>query len=152
MSKISRIFIKFFSLKNTKLGDQLLLITYFDNFDFQCTLSSKNVPKFWSLIPNQFKSLLWPFSKTSDLTYSPLNSIMLSCSSEVTLGYVAFSENLNFTCIIFDLPKNISNCWIFWVVSSLCNECKEVKLLWLTSLVGHWLNSKPVRILWSCYS
>ena len=34
------------SLKNTKMGDKLLLIPYFDNFDFQCTLFSKNVPKF----------------------------------------------------------------------------------------------------------
>ena len=25
------------SLKNTKMGDKLLLIPYFDNFDFQCT-------------------------------------------------------------------------------------------------------------------
>ena len=29
-------------LKNTKIGDKLLLIQYFDNFDFQCTLFSKN--------------------------------------------------------------------------------------------------------------
>ena len=34
------------SLKNTKMGDKLLLIPYFDNFDFQCTLFSKNAPKF----------------------------------------------------------------------------------------------------------
>ena len=32
-------------LKNTKIGDKLLLIQYFDNFDFQCTLFSKNLPK-----------------------------------------------------------------------------------------------------------
>jgi hypothetical protein len=34
------------SLKNTKMGDKLLLIAYFDNFDFQCTLFSNNAPKF----------------------------------------------------------------------------------------------------------
>ena len=36
----------FFSLKNTKMGGQLLSLTYFDNFDFQCTSFSKNTPKF----------------------------------------------------------------------------------------------------------
>ena len=30
----------FFSLKNKKMGDKLLLITYFDNFDSQITLFS----------------------------------------------------------------------------------------------------------------
>ena len=34
------------SLKNTKMEDKLLLIPYFDNFDFQCTLFSENMPKF----------------------------------------------------------------------------------------------------------
>jgi len=33
-------------LKNTKMGDKLSLIPYFDNFDFQCTFFSKNAPKF----------------------------------------------------------------------------------------------------------
>ena len=31
--------------------------TNFDNFDFQCTLFSKNVPKFYRSIPNQAKLL-----------------------------------------------------------------------------------------------
>ena len=34
------------SLKNKKMGYKLLLIPYFDNFDFQGTLFPKNVPKF----------------------------------------------------------------------------------------------------------
>jgi hypothetical protein len=34
MSKISQIFLIFFSLKNIKMEEQLLLMTYFDNFDF----------------------------------------------------------------------------------------------------------------------
>ena len=47
MSESSRIFTNlFFSLKNSKKGDQLLLMTYFHNFDFQCTLFSKIVPNF----------------------------------------------------------------------------------------------------------
>ena len=33
-------------LKNTKMGDKLLSIPYFDKFDFQCTSFSKNAPKF----------------------------------------------------------------------------------------------------------
>ena len=57
VSKISRIFAIFFSLKNAKMGDKLLLITNFDNFDFQSTLFSKNAPKFCRLITNQAKSL-----------------------------------------------------------------------------------------------
>ena len=42
------------SLKNTKMGDKLSLIPYFDNFDFQCTLFPKNAPN-WRTIPNQAK-------------------------------------------------------------------------------------------------
>ena len=38
---------KKFSLENTKMRDKLLLIPYFDNFDFQCTLFSKSAPKFF---------------------------------------------------------------------------------------------------------
>ena len=34
MSKIDRILLNFFSLKNIKKGEQLLLLSYFDNFDF----------------------------------------------------------------------------------------------------------------------
>ena len=45
------------SLKNPKMGDKLFLIPYFDNFDFRCTLFSKNAPKFWCLVPNQTKLL-----------------------------------------------------------------------------------------------
>ena len=33
-SKIGLIFLIFLSMKNIKKGDQLLLLTYFDNFDF----------------------------------------------------------------------------------------------------------------------
>lgn len=36
---------KKFSLKDTKMADKLLLLQYFENFDFQCTLFSKNAPK-----------------------------------------------------------------------------------------------------------
>jgi hypothetical protein len=39
------------------MGDKLLLIPYFDNFDFQCTLFPKNAPKFRRSIPNQAKLL-----------------------------------------------------------------------------------------------
>ena len=35
MSKISQTFTIFFSLKNSKKGDQVLLMKYFHNFDFQ---------------------------------------------------------------------------------------------------------------------
>ena len=44
-------------MKNTKMGDELLLITYLDNFDIQRSLFSKNAPKFWHSIPNQEKLL-----------------------------------------------------------------------------------------------
>ena len=39
------------------MGGKLLLIPYFDNFDFHGTLFSKNASKFWRLIPNQAKLL-----------------------------------------------------------------------------------------------
>ena len=35
-----------FRLNNTKMGYKLLIIPYFDNFDFQRTLLSKNAPRF----------------------------------------------------------------------------------------------------------
>ena len=81
MPKISRIFTKKNSLKNTKMGDKLLLMPYFDNFDFQCTLFSKNAPKFWSPIPNQAKLQeifmavfidIWPCLFTTKLSYAQL--------------------------------------------------------------------------------
>ena len=46
MSKIGGILLIFFSLKNIKKGDQLLLLTYLDNFDFLCTLLLKVGPIF----------------------------------------------------------------------------------------------------------
>ena len=33
-------------IEEYKMGDKLLLIPYFDNFDSQCTLFSKNALKF----------------------------------------------------------------------------------------------------------
>ena len=74
----------FFSLKNTKIGDYLLLSTYFDNFDFWCTLFSKNATKFWW--PNQQAKSLEYFYGHFHRHYSSLNSAPLSCSSEVTLN------------------------------------------------------------------
>ena len=46
MSKNYGIFLIFFSLKNMQKGAQLVLMTYFHNFDFKCTLFSKSVPIF----------------------------------------------------------------------------------------------------------
>ncbi len=43
--KSAEAFQKKISLKNTKMGDKLFLMPYFDNFDFRCTLFSKNEPK-----------------------------------------------------------------------------------------------------------
>ena len=39
------------------MGDKLLSIPYFDDFDFQWTVFSKNAPKFWHSIPNQAELL-----------------------------------------------------------------------------------------------
>ena len=47
----------FLSLKNIKKGAQLLLFTYFHNFDFKCTLFSKSVPNFWPSKPKRTKGL-----------------------------------------------------------------------------------------------
>ena len=47
MSKINRIFTNFlFSLKNIKVREQFLLLTYFDIFNFLCTLLLKAGPNF----------------------------------------------------------------------------------------------------------
>ena len=43
-----------FSVKNIRLGDQLLKVKYFENFDFQSTLFSKNVPNFCQLHVHNF--------------------------------------------------------------------------------------------------
>ena len=47
----------FFSLKNTKSGEELLSMTLFDYFHFWSTLFSEIVPNFWRapINPNQFR-------------------------------------------------------------------------------------------------
>ena len=49
MSKNTRNFLNFFSLKNINLGAHFLLLTFFENFNFQCTLFTKIMPIFRSL-------------------------------------------------------------------------------------------------------
>ena len=46
MSKIIRIFLFFFSLKNIILGANFSLLTFFDNFNFYSTLFSKMMSNF----------------------------------------------------------------------------------------------------------
>ena len=46
-SKIIRIFLNFFLLKNICLEEGFLLFLFFDNFNFWTTLFSKMVPNFW---------------------------------------------------------------------------------------------------------
>ena len=46
MSKINRIVLIFFIIEEYKKGDKLLLMTYFDKIDFQCTLLLKVGPIF----------------------------------------------------------------------------------------------------------
>ena len=47
MSKIIRIFLIFFSLKNISLEEGFLLLSFFENFNFWTPLFSKMVPNFW---------------------------------------------------------------------------------------------------------
>ena len=77
---------------SAKMGDKLLSITYFDNFDFQSTLFSKNVPKFRHSIPNQAKSL--------EHFYGRFHA-MLSCSSEVTVKHQSIKIPCRFTMTVF---------------------------------------------------
>ena len=84
MSKIDGIFLIFFSLKNIKKGAQLLLLTYFHNFDFKCTLFSKSVPNFWPSKPKRTKSLEFFYTHQVGVE-AKLNSAKLSFLSEVTL-------------------------------------------------------------------
>ena len=46
-SKIIRIFLIFFSLKNISLGACFLFLSFFENFNFWTTLFTKMVPNFW---------------------------------------------------------------------------------------------------------
>ena len=107
-------------IEEYKMGDKLLLIPYFDNFDFQCTLFSKNEPKFWCPIPNQTKSLkyfygrLWAFG----LTFSPLNSTTIIYSSEVTLkqnvdNYYVVDANVIPGKVQFEIIKHLLNSILF---------------------------------------
>ena len=48
-SFFSEFFLNLFCLKNIRAGHQLLLMTFFENFHFQNTLFSKNVPYFCRL-------------------------------------------------------------------------------------------------------
>ena len=63
MSKNDGIFLIFFSLKNMQKGAQLVLMTYFHNFDFKCTLFSKSVPIFWPLKPKRTKGLEYFYTR-----------------------------------------------------------------------------------------
>ena len=75
--KVKSIAILIFSLK-----------TYFDNFDFKCTLFSKSVPNFLPSKPKKDqrpRMFLYTPSWSWGQVYSSLNSTKLSCSSGVTL-------------------------------------------------------------------
>ena len=81
MSKTSQLFIYFFSLKNRKMGDYLVFLRIFDNFDFLYISFSKNAPICWCSIPNQTKLLehfygsfhnLWSCLCTIKLSYAQL--------------------------------------------------------------------------------
>ena len=50
MSKIIRIFLIFFSLKNISLEESFLLLSFFENFNFWTTLFFKMVPNFWQSV------------------------------------------------------------------------------------------------------
>ena len=52
MSKMIQIFLTFFSLKNFILGAHILLLTFFENFNFWTTLFSKMKSNFWRLLLN----------------------------------------------------------------------------------------------------
>ena len=59
MSKIIRSFLIFFffSLKNMILGAHLLLLTFFENFNFWTTLFPKMTSNFWRLLLNWVQDL-----------------------------------------------------------------------------------------------
>jgi hypothetical protein len=61
--KLAESFLLFFSLKNAKKENQLLLLTYFDNFYFYCTLLLKRVQflTFNSKMTERPKIFLWLF-------------------------------------------------------------------------------------------
>ena len=50
-SKINRIFLNFFSMKKILLGDQLLVMTFFENFDFKVPYAPHYNPRFVYFLP-----------------------------------------------------------------------------------------------------
>ena len=79
----------FFLLKNTKMGDKLSSIPYLIN------LFSKNLPKFWRLIPNQAKLLEYIYGHfyrpTNKLSYAQLFKWGHSNMNELKLTGNVFS-------------------------------------------------------------
>ena len=60
------------------MGDKLLLIPYFDNFDFQCSLFSKNAPKFWHSIQlNKYETAPNFIQLSQNLTSADQNKTIL---------------------------------------------------------------------------
>ena len=97
MSKIIRIFLIFFSLKNISLEEGFLLLSFFENFNFWTTLFSKMVPNFWrsmwTFVKNDSKNDLHFtdfFAEIYSLLTRPQNS-----TTEVTLARFE-AENIHF--------------------------------------------------------
>ena len=89
MSKINGILL-FFFIEEFKIQKeaQLLLLTYFHNFDFQFTLLSISVPNISPSKPKRTKMPRISFLQSKlelSKAYSSLNSANLSLLSEVTL-------------------------------------------------------------------
>ena len=112
----------FFSLKNIKMGVQLLSLVYFHNFDFKYTLFYKSVPNFRTSKQKGTKyleflyTLIWSWGQA----YLSLNSAKLSLLSEVMLTAAV-------ALVSFDLLAGLPPT-TFWYIRSLWEEGKKLRL------------------------
>ena len=112
------------------MGDKLLLIPYFDNFDFQCTLFPKNPPKFWRSIPNQAGTFLdlWHCMFSTKLSYTQL----------FKWGYSNAGNKIDwyFGVIYYRLTHILFLCT--YLQTKLENSLRRLKNDVITSVLQYW--------------
>ena len=98
------------------MGDKLLSIPHFDNFDFQWTVFSKNAPKFWHSIPNQAELLEHFYGHF----HRPLALLTQLCSNlQVRSLYRTYSRYVYDVCKyprkFYFRPPTQNHVWVSWI-------------------------------------
>ena len=89
------------SVKNIWLGDQLLLMKFFENFDFQSTLFSKNMPNFCRLNLRSIHNKFLGVCSFSILCLGPQGRNSITWLTLVLLPYNQVQKLLN-GCLLND--------------------------------------------------